>query len=109
LFASTVDAGHHQDHGLLIANVKLLLERHEQICNGFNQQGFDCRRLCGLACFDASFEVLQQVLCGFDPCISQQQGRFELFVQSVIYLRASKDGRNAAAGFAQSSFEFTEP
>ena len=75
-FACAVHARHHQDHWLLRANVKLLLQWHEQVCNGLYEQSFDRCRVGGFGGFDASLKVFQQVFSGFDACIGQQQGRF---------------------------------
>ena len=49
------------------------------------------------------------MLCGFDPRIGHKQGRLELFVKGIVNLRSREDRRNAAASFAQASFEFAKP
>ena len=54
-FARTIHAGHHQHHGLLIANLQLFLQGHQHVGDGVNQQGFDSQRLSGLGCFDPGF------------------------------------------------------
>ena len=35
-FTSAIDARHHDDHRLLVADSQLFLQRHEQVCNRLN-------------------------------------------------------------------------
>ena len=54
-FACAVDTSYHDDHGFLIANLQLFLQRHQQVGDGVGKQSFDGHGFRGLAGFDACF------------------------------------------------------
>ena len=86
-----------------------ILQRRQQLGEGLDQQTLDGGRIGDVAVFDAAFQVLQQMLGGLDAGVGHQQGRFQVFVQRVVNLRAGEHGGNAGAGFAQAGLELVDP
>ena len=93
--AGAVDAGQHDDEGLVRGDVERLLQRRQQSSRPSLQRLLELGGFGQLVALDAASQVVEQGLGRIDADIGGDQDGFQFFVQLVIDLAAARTGSDS--------------
>ena len=107
--ACTVDTGHHDHGGHVLAYDQWLLQRLQQLGQRRNQRILQRYRMGDAAGLGALAQVFDECFGGLHASVGHEQRVFQALVQRFVHLAAAEYAGDAVGGFAQTGFELVQP